>query len=225
MKERGLFPFDHRAIGKVILCPFAHLGDPRPEDPLGGFCPGGLRFSDSPSGAAHRSGVAQCYQPGMDLLGSDLGFALVNRFFNHSSELVGALGTLLILHLCSKLLGVSLLNQLFDGVGRAAAELRCSVIRSKKIVSFDNFHGFLAILHIWALSLHGGMFTDQSILLLERALLFRFPKSDSQAALAASISDHENPRPIHAKRLSRMHFSWPFSCSSHGHIYAFFRVR
>ena len=125
----------------------------------------------------------------------------------------------------SKLPGVSLLNQLFDGVGRAAAELRCSVIRSKKIVSFDNFHGFLAILHIWALSLHGGMFANQSILSLERALLFHFPKSDSQAALAASISDHENPRPNHAKRLSRMHFSWPFSCSSHGHIHAFFRVR
>ena len=32
-------------------------------------------------------------------------------------QLVGALGTLLILHLCSKLPSVSCLNQLFDGVG------------------------------------------------------------------------------------------------------------
>ncbi len=106
-------------------------------------------MDEGPPGAAHRSGVAKCYQPGMDLLGSDLGFGVVNRFFNYSSELVGALGIPLKLHLCSKLLGVLLLNQLFDGIGRAAAELRCFVMRSKKIVSFDSFHGFLAILRIW----------------------------------------------------------------------------
>ena len=46
------------------------------------------------------------------------------------------------------------LNELLDGIGRPAAELRCSVARSEKIVGFDNFHGFLAILQFWALSWH-----------------------------------------------------------------------
>ncbi|KJF18648.1 hypothetical protein AXFE_04340 [Acidithrix ferrooxidans] len=53
MKERGLFPVNHGTIGKVILCPFSDLTDPRPIDSYRSFPPGDLSFSNRSSSASH----------------------------------------------------------------------------------------------------------------------------------------------------------------------------
>ncbi|KJF18649.1 hypothetical protein AXFE_04350 [Acidithrix ferrooxidans] len=144
------------------------------------------------------------------MISPDPSLGSVNGFFDYGYILISSLGAPLVITLSDKLPGTSRLNKLLNSVWRTANVLSCSVIRSKKIVSLDDIHGFFAILHFRALSRLIGCCSNPIMPQTRASILLFSLKVIARRPWCQQLLDRLDLKAVdHAMRSSRMQFSWP----------------